>query len=266
MKFAIRDDDTCFVTEPATLEQVYEDIWDWVPVTLACVPFVTRHSDVVYETSDCTEPMSLSENELLVNALSAWEDEGSIEIALHGYHHDTSKGRPEFVSGSNLRKKAVRGREHLEETFDTDVTVFVPPHGRLSRNGVQAAEHAGLDIAREYGPRPREFQPRLAWVLGMGRFLQHHLLVGRAARLPEAVSFGSHHEVFCYRLNRSTDVDACLRAMSYAEEKSGIFCLSVHAGGLDNTGREKLRTVVYRAQTVGAEPVPVGELFSRISS
>jgi len=266
MRFAIRDDDTCSVTDPATLEQVYEDIWDWASVTLACVPFVTRNSDVVYETTDCTGPMPLGENELLVNALSDWEDEGLIEIALHGYHHDTPKGRPEFVSGSNLREKAVQGRDHLEETFDTDVTVFVPPHGRLSRNGVQAVEHAGLDIAREYGPRPREFQPRLTWLFGMGRLLQHHLLVGRAARLPEPVSFGSHHEVFCYRLNRSTDVDACFRAMSYAEERNGVFCLSVHARGLNDTGREKLRTVVDRARTTGAEPVPIGELFSRMSS
>lgn len=265
MRFAIRDDDTCFATDPTTLEQIYEDIWDWAPVTLACVPFVTRDSDVVYGTADCTESKPLGANKALVEALSAWINEGAVEIALHGHHHDTPNGKPEFVSGTDLRQKAIRGRDHLEETFETDVRVFVPPHGRLSGSGVRAVEHAGLDIAREYGPRPREFQPRLAWLLGMGRFLQHHLLVGREARLPEPVPFGLHREVFCYRLNRSTDVDACLRAMAHAEEQDGLFCLSVHAGGLNDVGRDKLRTIVNRAQDAGAQPVTIGELFNQLS-
>ena len=38
MKVAIRDDDTCYFTAPATLERVYHDVWDQVPVCLATVP------------------------------------------------------------------------------------------------------------------------------------------------------------------------------------------------------------------------------------
>jgi hypothetical protein len=266
MRFAIRDDDACAVTEPETLTTVYDDIWNWVPVTLACVPFVTSDADVVYDTSGCSGPEPFGGNSRLVRFLSQRLSRSQVEIALHGYHHDTPNGKPEFVSGTDLRQKAVLGRDHLEETFDTDVRVFVPPHGRLSGSGVRAVEHAGLDIAREYGPRPREFQPRLAWVFGMGRFLKHHLLVGRDARLHEPVSFGSHREVFCYRLNRSTDVDACLRAMAHAEERDGLFCLSVHAGGLNDVGRDKLRTIVDQARATGAEPVTIGELLSRVSS
>ena len=39
MKFAIRDDDTCYFTDPADLERVYHDVWEQVPVCLATVPF-----------------------------------------------------------------------------------------------------------------------------------------------------------------------------------------------------------------------------------
>ena len=39
MKVAIRDDDTCYFTAPETLERVYHDVWDRVPVCLATVPF-----------------------------------------------------------------------------------------------------------------------------------------------------------------------------------------------------------------------------------
>ena len=38
MKVAIRDDDTCYFTAPETLERVYHDVWDRVPVCLATVP------------------------------------------------------------------------------------------------------------------------------------------------------------------------------------------------------------------------------------
>ena len=39
MKVALRDDDTCYFTSPETLERVYHDVWDRVPVCLATVPF-----------------------------------------------------------------------------------------------------------------------------------------------------------------------------------------------------------------------------------
>lgn len=266
MRFAIRDDDTCAVTDPETLTTVYEAIWQWVPITLACVPFVTPDADVIYETSNCSGPTPLGQNAELVQYLTERLSQGQIEIALHGCHHNTPRGKPEFVSGNGLREKVTRGLEHLESTFNTDVTVFAPPHGRLSRRGVEAVEDGGLDIAREYGPRPREFKPRLEWMQGMWRFLQHHLLVGREARIPEPVSFGDHQAVFCYRLNQSTELKACQRAMKYAQRRNGVFCLSVHAGGLNDTGLMKLRKVVDLARRAGAEPVTISDLFSPLSS
>ena len=39
MKVALRDDDTCYFTSPETLERVYHDVWDRLPVCLATVPF-----------------------------------------------------------------------------------------------------------------------------------------------------------------------------------------------------------------------------------
>ena len=44
MKLAIRDDDTCYFTEPSELERVYHDVWDRVPVCLATVPFASAKS------------------------------------------------------------------------------------------------------------------------------------------------------------------------------------------------------------------------------
>ena len=43
MKVALRDDDTCFFTSPETLERVYHDVWDRLPVCLATVPFAVGY-------------------------------------------------------------------------------------------------------------------------------------------------------------------------------------------------------------------------------
>ena len=46
MKVAIRDDDTCYFTDPAELERVYHDVWDRVPICLATVPFAIGYERV----------------------------------------------------------------------------------------------------------------------------------------------------------------------------------------------------------------------------
>ena len=43
MKLAIRDDDTCYFTDPSELERVYHDVWDRIPVCLATVPFAVGY-------------------------------------------------------------------------------------------------------------------------------------------------------------------------------------------------------------------------------
>ena len=47
MKINIRDDDTNFFTKPEEIDMAYENRVSDLKVTLACIPFVTKHSFIM---------------------------------------------------------------------------------------------------------------------------------------------------------------------------------------------------------------------------
>lgn len=258
MKFCIRDDDTCYYTNPAVLESVFGDIWDDVPVTLACVPMVSPDTDALVDATESV-PMPIEANTALQSYLAERLDAGAIEIALHGYHHDMPEGRPEFVTGRELTKKLRAGRQQLERAFDTEVQLFVPPHVRLSNHGVRAVGADGLDIVRGYGPRPREVQLTPKWWLGYAKLLSFYARHRKEFRYPDPIDYGTHRELYSHRLNHRTDMDWCKRAFDYVAARDGIFCLSVHANGLTDTGKRKLHEMVAYAKRHDSEFVTASE-------
>lgn len=263
MKLAIRDDDTCAFSDPAVLEEVYGDIWDEVPVTLACVPYVSADSDVAVDIGIDSGSRSIAENSELVAFLRRQLEEDRIELALHGYHHDTPGGEPEFVGGRDLGRKVREGRQLLEQTFDTDVTAFVPPHVRLSNAGLRAVFREGLDIVRGRGPRPREIQPRFRWLWTYSKLLSFYLRHERQYRYPHPLHFGTHREMYCHRINRRVNVKATKSSFDFIQKRDGVFCLSAHAYGLNPVGRERLETIVNYALENGAKPVKPSDLSRR---
>ncbi len=247
MKFCIRDDDTCYYTDPDVLEAVFGDIWDDVPVTLACVPMASPDTDALVTATE-SQPMPIEANASLRSYLLERIDDGAVEVALHGYHHNTPEGRPEFVTGTGLAEKVRSGRAQLEAALETDVDVFVPPHVRLSNRGVRAVSSAGLDIVRGYGPRPRETQPHPQWWLSYSRLLAFYARHRKEFRYPVPIDYGTHRELYSHRLNAETDMDWCKRAFDYIKRKDGVFCLSLHASGLTDVGKRKLDEIVAYAR------------------
>lgn len=258
MKFCIRDDDTNYYSDPEILESVFGPIWDEIPVTLACIPMISPDTDALAEPTE-SSPKPIGENTQLVSYLSEKNQTGAIEIALHGYHHDTPNSKPEFVSGEQLSSKVRRGREHLEKTFDTDVRLFVPPHVRLSNRGVRAVYNEGLDIVRGYGPRPREIQPHSQWWASYAKFLLFHLRYRREFRYPHPINYGTHWEIYSHRLNRHTDLEWCKRGFDYIRDNDGVFCLSVHANGLTQRGKEKFHEMTSYAEQYDPDFVTASE-------
>ncbi|ACV11297.1 hypothetical protein Huta_1119 [Halorhabdus utahensis DSM 12940] len=247
MKFCIRDDDTNYYTGPSVLESVFGSIWDDVPITLACIPMISPDSDALVKPTESL-PMPIGENEELVSYLNDRLRDGSVELALHGYHHDAPNGDPEFVSGERLAEKVKDGRDQLESAFESTIQLFAPPHVRLSNKGVRAVQNAGLDIVRGYGPRPREGQLHPKWWASYAKFLAFYARYRKEFRYPFPIDYGTHREVYSHRLNRQTDLDWCKRAFDYIESKDGVFCLSVHAHGLNQTGQKKLEEMVSYAK------------------
>ena len=155
VKFCIRDDDTNFFTSPDDLEDAYEEISQWGPVSLAVVPFHragnSKGIPAKFHGQWTTHP--LHENENLVAYLREGVTQGRFEIMLHGYHHDEPSGGEEFVVGSDLARKALEGRRYLEDILDTRVRVFVPPRNAIGRDGLRAIVKAGLHLGGTAGVR-----------------------------------------------------------------------------------------------------------------
>lgn len=262
MKFAIRDDDTCRHSDPSVLTDVYGDYWDEIPVSLACVPMVSADADVVLDFDTDRGAHSIAENTELVSSLRSRIEDEQIEISLHGYHHDTPSGKPEFVGGEDLHTKVKEGKRILEETFHTDVTTFVPPHVRLSNRGVRAVAKEDMDLIRGFGPRPREFQFHHKWPLAYSKILALYLKHGKKFRYPYPLDFGTHREIYCHRINKYTDVEEVKSSFNFIQKHDGVFVISVHAYGLQQRGRENLEEIITYALERGVEPATLRDLFS----
>jgi len=110
--------------------------------TFAVIPYVcagdindTRPQDIVALTS--------VKADILINAIEA----GVLEIALHGYSHQTIRERMYFgsteFSGLDYNaqvKKIAKGKEYLEKILDTRITTFIPPWGGYDLNTIRALE------------------------------------------------------------------------------------------------------------------------------
>src|ERR1043165_784063 len=148
MKFAIRDDDTCYFTDPAELERVYGQIWTRVPICLATVPLAIGYprAGIPTEHWHSHEAFPLECNPALTAALKTFVAERKVTIALHGYSHEDYPDGFEFQAAPDLDRRVAEGREYLERVLGTPVRVFVPPHNALSKRGLEAVSRAGLDI------------------------------------------------------------------------------------------------------------------------
>ncbi|WP_254840504.1 DUF2334 domain-containing protein [Natronomonas marina] len=266
MKLAVRDDDTCFYTSPSTLREVYEEFWDDIPITLACVPNVAADADVVIDIEDTETNRKITENRSLVEFIQHQIKCGRFEVALHGYHHNTPNDKPEYVSGGKLKEKTAHGVEILSDGFDIEIDVFVPPHVRLSNRGLKAIAHEGLNVARGRGPRPRELQMSPQWITTYGQLLSFYLQKGRQYRYPFPLDYGTHQEVYCHRINENSNMKEIKKSFDYVYKNDGVFCVSAHAAALSKEGRKKLRQVLRYAIDHEVEPVSIRELLNTSQS
>ena len=111
----------------------------------------------------------LPENQAMFNLLKEWREEGFIEIALHGYTHQTNYLHPgRFESNGILLIGAyewsefsglpfeeqlgriLKGKQLLESWFNGKITTFILPFNSLDKNTIRAAEEADLKVVCGY--------------------------------------------------------------------------------------------------------------------
>jgi hypothetical protein len=273
MKFAIRDDDTSFFTQPEQLLRVYEGIWDRAPVSLSVVPFHgrTRTGGIPPEYwSGGDELYPVADNTRLIAFLSEQIVKKRVSIMAHGYSHVDEAAGYEFAAGADLERRAREAKQYLEKVFGRAIYAFVPPHNTLSAGGYRAVVKAGFDIVQivRFGRRGRPFSlrhvPALARMV-TSRFLWKHPY----AYYPHVLNVGGHREVAYHSLTPSVSFKQRLAELEFCHQRGGVFVLATHYWELDRktkddlTLRDALKRLVNRATQLGAEFCSVNQVLGR---
>jgi len=122
-----------------------------IPQTIGVIPYVAKD----YWSASKTKYASLSDNKEMVKLLKTYKQKGLIEIALHGYQHQTNNyysypsktssyynGLSEFskISYSDQLEKITKGKDILEGCFNEPIDIFIPPFNTYDINTLRALE------------------------------------------------------------------------------------------------------------------------------
>ena len=252
MRFAIRDDDTNYYTQPEDLERCYGDIWDEFAPTLSLISKVKgnwlywvhqiykdKHDTdwEAWKNDDTIYP--IEDNKALVPFIKHKIQEGKLDLAFHAKHHrnedpELPEGRSnnyvrgaEFFTTRDLTNYIKEEVAHLEQLFDTDISVFTPPQNLLSPLGYQAVLNAGLNICGGGIP----FYKKEKDGKGIANIMKQlsFKLLNREADYPKVLKFSDHNEVaYHYPLQPNTRLDTLIYDFEMVRKYNGDFVLSTH--------------------------------------
>lgn len=270
MKVALRDDDACYFTAPETLERVYHDVWDRVPVCLATVPFA-----IGYERKGIPQAhwqsgtaFPLEENPPLVSFLKDAIGGGRATIALHGYTHQDFPSGYEFQAAPDPERRVQHGRSYLEQLLNTPISIFVPPHNALSKRGLSAVSAAGLNLLGSFlsfHPARRPWDRRTP--ANFWRIRRFRAATGRRKDdrfvYPHVLRYARHAEFGCHSLVPATTLAELVRGFDEARAQSGDFCLATHYWEVDTRMKDVLlRFLDYVAAKPDVRFVRAEQLFA----
>ncbi|HMF98140.1 MAG TPA: DUF2334 domain-containing protein [Vicinamibacterales bacterium] len=235
MKFAIRDDDTCYFTAPEELARVYGDVWDRVPICLATVPFAIGYERVGIprEHWHSNRACPLGDNRALTAALGSLIAARRVTVALHGYTHQDFPTGYEFQVAPDPERRVQDGRHYLRTLVNADVSVFVPPHNALSKRGLAAVAAAGLNILGSFlsfrpSLRPWDTKTARNW----WRVHRFRASTGRTRSdrfvYPHVLRYEGHAEFGCHSLIPATTLGDLVSGFEEARRAGGDFCLATH--------------------------------------
>lgn len=241
MKVAIRDDDTCYFTSPADLTRVYGGIWDRVPICLATIPFAKGYrSPAVPEAYWASgEAFALERNREVSAFLRELIASRRATIALHGYTHEDFPDGWEFQAAPDPERRVRDGLTYLRGHLGAPISIFVPPHNALSKQGMAAVSDAGLNLLGSFlsfHPARRPFEPQTLpnWI----RVQRFRARTGRSRRDPMVYPFPlryrRHAEFGCHSLVPNTTLEGLIRGFEEARAFNGDFCLATHYWEVDD--------------------------------
>jgi len=271
VKVALRDDDTCYFTTPETLERVYHDVWDRVPVFLATVPRAVGYerAGIPREHWQSGEAFPLSQNRELVPFLEDAIARRRVTIALHGYTHQDYADGFEFQAAPDLERRVQDGLRELRDTLGAPISVFVPPHNALSKRGLEAVSAARLNLLGSFlsfrpSMRPWDRRTLANW----WRVRSYRSSTGRAKAdafvYPRVLRYRGHAEFGCHSLVPGTTLETLTSGFDEARRADGHFCLATHYWEVDAALKSVMqRFLDYAARHADVEFVPAESLFAQ---
>jgi hypothetical protein len=269
VRVAVRDDDTCYFTAPESLERVYADVWDRVPVCLATVPNAIgyQRAGIPCEHWHSGEAFPLARNRSLVPFLKELVTHRRATIALHGYTHQDFADGFEFQAAPDPERRIRDGLRELHDTLGAPISVFVPPHNALSKRGLAAVAAAGLNILGSFlSFRPSMRTWELATAANWWRVRRYRATTRRSKsdRLvyPHVLRYQRHAEFGCHSLVPGTTVEELVSGFEEARRAGGDFCLATHYWEVDSTLKDVMRRFLDHAALVpDVTFVPAEALF-----
>jgi hypothetical protein len=234
MNFAIRDDDTSYFTEPDDLINIYGPIWDVCPVSLSVVPFhgCTKSGALPQKKWSGDETFPIGENKELVRFLKEMIENNKISIMLHGYSHMDSPKGYEFDAGDDLYNKVKIGKAYLEELFNTEIQVFVPPHNTLSSTGLAAVIGNNMNLVAIPSFRPNKRPLQLGNIIP---FLKQKIYRWRYdKKYPYVLHYSDHKEAAYYSLTPDVPLDSLKKDFEFCHSQGGSFILATHYWEFDS--------------------------------
>ena len=270
MKVALRDDETCYFTQPEMLERVYHGVWDRVPVCLAAVPRAIGYEriGIPREHWHSGQAFPLDQNRDLVPFLKDAVARRRATIALHGYTHQDYPDGFEFQAAPDPERRVRNGLRELRDTLGVPISVFVPPHNALSKRGLHAVSRARLNLLGSFlsfRPSMRPWDRRTLanwWRVRRYRAATRRTKWDRLV-YPYVLRYRNHAEFGCHSLVPGTTVEDLVTSFEEARRAGGHFCLATHYWEVDEAMRSvMIRFLDYAARHTDVSFVPAEELFA----
>jgi hypothetical protein len=154
MKIILRDDDTCFYTDPNELEQAFADIPD-VPISLSIIPFAAyeHRGTFPYKSKNKLSGYpDIALNQQLVSYLKEKLAAGKFSILLHAINHEYRilqsnewETEMQYLPTEEILRGIASGKRHLEQIFDTSIKTFIGPSNDITTQCAIALEKLGLN-------------------------------------------------------------------------------------------------------------------------
>lgn len=252
MRFAIRDDDTNYYTQPEDLQRCYGDIWNDFAPTLSLISKVKgnwlywvhqiykdkHQTDWTAWTNDNTI-YPIENNTALVTFMKEKIADGKLDISFHAKHHRNED--PELPTG--MSNNYVRGAEyfttrdlsqdikaeinHLNKIFNTKISVFTPPQNLLSELGYKAVLDAGLNLCGGGIPFYKK-EKNIPGIINIVKQLTFKV-INRESDYAKVLKYANHNEIaYHYPLQPTTRLDSLIYDFEMVRKHDGDFVLSTH--------------------------------------